>query len=148
MKTSTKQSDNKKADFSLAIESIRLFKSNFMVNPEFKFPENGSIPLDPKINVISEIRKRVLFVELNVIIAEKEKPFKFDISYIGLFKLQKDISQEETNKIICLNCAPIMFPYIREHVADITMKAGYPPYHMQPVNFVKIYEDSKAKADN
>jgi len=33
----------------------------------------------------------------------------------------------------------MLFPYARQSVANATMNAGYPPVHLQPINFEALY---------
>jgi len=53
----------------------------------------------------------------------------------------KEISDEQIKKVGIVNCAAIIFPYLREHLADLTRRSGLPPFHLPPINFVKVYKD-------
>jgi len=48
-------------------------------------------------------------------------------------------------RIVHINCASIIFPFIRESVADLTRRSGLTPLILDPVNFVALYESSKEK---
>lgn len=139
-----KKSTENRREFSLSLKNIRLYKSVFEANASFQFPESGGIPINPKINVQLAPENENMIVRLSVHLAGNNLPFNFEVSYIGLFGL-KGKDDLESNRVGFLNCAPILFPYLREHVADLTMRAGYPPYHMQPVNFVSLYEEGEKK---
>ncbi|MDP3298216.1 MAG: protein-export chaperone SecB [Thermodesulfovibrionia bacterium] len=38
-----------------------------------------------------------------------------------------------------------MFPYVRETIADLTRRAGFPPLHLNPINFIQLAEKQEAK---
>lgn len=42
-----------------------------------------------------------------------------------------------------VNAPAILFPFVREHIATISLKAGIEPILLQPINFVKLAEKSK-----
>jgi len=39
----------------------------------------------------------------------------------------------------------VLFPYVRETIADATLRAGYPPVHLQPINFEALYAQQVAQ---
>jgi preprotein translocase subunit SecB len=43
------------------------------------------------------------------------------------------------------NGPAIMFPFLREHLASITLKAGISPILLPSVNFIRLSEENKAK---
>lgn len=47
-----------------------------------------------------------------------------------------------------VNAPAIIFPFLREHLASISMKAGIQPIMLQPVNFVKNSEVEKNESEN
>jgi preprotein translocase subunit SecB len=40
----------------------------------------------------------------------------------------------------------VLFPYARETVADATMRAGFPPVQLAPINFDVLYQQQLAQA--
>ena len=87
--------------------------------------------------------KNLIKVELRIKNDDINSPFNFDLVYEGYFKfeLPKEISDEEIEKIGLINCAAIIFPYLREHLADLIRRSGLPPYHLPPINFVRLYKE-------
>ena len=45
-----------------------------------------------------------------------------------------------------IHCPTVLFPYARETVADATMRAGFPPVHLAPINFDALYQQQLAQA--
>ena len=68
--------------------------------------------------------------------------FLVEVRQAGIFRLQ-DIPQEALEPTLAIACPNILFPYAREAVADATVRAGFPPIHLQPVNFEGLYLQQK-----
>lgn len=74
---------------------------------------------------------------------KKSQPFTFNIATMGLFNFQKIPQKAELERVANINCASIIFPYIRESIADLARRAGIPSFHLDPVNFIAMYEEQK-----
>jgi preprotein translocase subunit SecB len=42
--------------------------------------------------------------------------------------------------VLAIACPNILFPYVREVVSDIVVRAGFPPVVLNPVNFEALYQ--------
>ena len=61
---------------------------------------------------------------------------KIDVAMIGEFKLVgKTPLSENLENFGRVNGAAIIFPYIREHISSLSIKAGIPPIVLPIVNF-------------
>ena len=121
------------------IKDISLLECHFKVNPEYRFkdkPVNISSSID--IQLAQDTKNVQVIISVNS--DKKEQPFIFNIVLSGLFCFEEMLPQNELERVAHINCAAIVFPYIRETVADITRRAGLPPFHMGPINFIKLYE--------
>ena len=75
----------------------------------------------------------------------KNLPFTLDLIYYGLFEIKDGSDKKLINQLTDINCPAIIFPYVRETVADLTRRSGFPPLHLPVINFVKA---AKNKEDN
>ncbi len=73
-------------------------------------------------------------------------PFSFAIEGIGRFVFKEEPPTEIVEGIARVNGAAMIFPYLREAIADLTRRAGVPPLHLQPVNFVAMLGTEKSEA--
>lgn len=126
------QHEMKFADF-------KLLKVDFSVNREFDKKNKGR-EVSPQLALNHEFRENEK--ELVVLVGIKQKsgniPYYFEVQAGGLFKF-KDVPEEKLVKqFATMNCPAIIFPYLRETVADLTRRAGFPPLHLAPVNFVEL----------
>lgn len=71
--------------------------------------------------------------------------FKLDLVLEGLFSFDKTPKQQELDQFATINCPAILFPFLREAVADITRRAGLAPVHHPPINFVEVGMKKKGK---
>lgn len=62
----------------------------------------------------------------------------------GLFEITGE-SPLDIEECINVNCASILFPYLRQAVDNVIHFSGYPPFVIQPVSFYDIYQNKKAK---
>ena len=133
---------------------IRLKKSCFSLNEKIirEAEEESEFEIKKQMSIgigRDEKDKSLIKVELRVKNDDIESPFNFDLIYEGYFKFEspEEIPDEEIEKVGLINCAAIIFPYLREHLGDLTRRSGLPSYHLPPVNFVKLYEErSKSHA--
>ncbi len=135
---------------NIKLHEIRLIKSIFLLNEEIL--EEGkeySIQRELIISISADDDLKKIKVVLKVRNKNEDSPFFFDISYEGFFELvgTKQPTRDKIDKIGAINCAGIIFPYLREHLADLTRRAGLPPFHLPPVNFVKEYEAKRQEKE-
>ena len=41
--------------------------------------------------------------------------------------------------VLAIGCPNIVFPYLRETISDVVIRAGFPPLLLNPVNFEALY---------
>lgn len=133
----------------LLVKNIRLQQIQFRINPDFHIEnENQAVEIKHNIAIKNEIKEKSLIVHIIIQTPPTDQagnyPFYFLLVVTGFFELKDEIEKSEIDKIANINCAAIIFPYVRETLADITRRSGFPPLHLQPVNFIKLF---KQKSD-
>ncbi len=131
---------------TFTLNEIRLFSLSFSFCE--KVQPTGEIPVYPEIRSKVEITGSSAMLLLGLKIESPALPFKIDLLYSGKFVFNQDISGIEENKrdkIFKVNCLSILYPFLRETVAEITRKAGLQPLLLSPVNFVEMYNQSIAE---
>jgi preprotein translocase subunit SecB len=79
-----------------------------------------------------------LTVTVTAKIADKTL-FLVEATQAGIFTL-KNIPQGDMDAVLAIACPNILFPYVREVVSDIVVRAGFPPVVLNPVNFEALYQ--------
>ena len=64
--------------------------------------------------------------------------FLVEATQAGIFQL-RNIPQDSVEPLLAVACPNLLFPYAREVISDATMRAGFTPVVLQPVNFEQLY---------
>ena len=65
--------------------------------------------------------------------------FLVEVSQAGIF-VARNIPGPELEAVLAIACPNILFPYVREVISDVVVRAGFPPVLLAPVNFEAIYQ--------
>ena len=110
------------------------------------FQENWT----PEINVglNSEIRRvadNLLELALKVTVDAKHEGksvFLVEVVQGGVFMVQ-GFTEEETDAVMNIGAANVLFPYARETVSDLVSRGSFPQFVLQPVNFEALYAQQR-----
>ena len=75
---------------------------------------------------------------------EDKTVFLIEVQYAGLFGIV-GFSEEERSYLLGSQCMTVMFPYAREVISDLTVRGGFPPLILSPVNFDALYQQHLEK---
>ena len=65
--------------------------------------------------------------------------FLVEAAQAGIF-VARNIPATELEAVLAIACPNILFPYVREVISETTVRAGFPPVLLAPVNFEAIYQ--------
>ena len=65
--------------------------------------------------------------------------FLVEAAQAGIF-VARNIPGPELEAVLAIACPNILFPYVREVISDVVVRAGFPPVLLAPVNFEAIYQ--------
>ncbi len=132
-------------DWEMDFTDFRIHKIEFRVNSKFKPKKNKPIVLKTSVKIDHKYDKRKKELKVAVEVSQKETdaPFSYAVEGIGKFHFIKVPDEQKLVRIASINCPAILFPYIRETIADITRRSGFSPLHLSPINFVKLAEESR-----
>jgi preprotein translocase subunit SecB len=91
-----------------------------------------------------DVYETVLTVTLTAKAGDKTL-FLVEASQAGIFTI-RGVPAEHLGPVLAINCPTVLFPYIRETLADAVMRAGFPPVHLAPINFEALYQQQLAQA--
>jgi len=92
-------------------------------------------------DIDQDMHEVVLTVTVTAKIKDKMM-FLVEVQQAGIFRI-RNISGEELGPVLGIGCPNILFPYLREVVSDIVIRAGFPPVILSPVNFEAIYQQKQ-----
>ncbi len=64
--------------------------------------------------------------------------FLVECTQAGIFRIQ-NVPQDQLPMVLGIGCPNIVFPYLRETVSDVIIRAGFPPLMLNPVNFEALF---------
>ena len=127
----------------VSIEKIYV-KDLSLENPgapqSFKLNERPSIEIGLRTRaeqIEPDVYECVMTVTVTASAGERTM-FLVEVAQAGIFTVQ-GASPEALQPILAMLCPAMVFPYARQTIANATMNAGYPPVHLQPINFEVLY---------
>ena len=69
--------------------------------------------------------------------------FLIEVAQGGVFQI-RGVPESELAPVLGIACPNILFPYLRESVSDLSVRAGFPPVLLNPVNFEALYAQQQA----
>lgn len=64
--------------------------------------------------------------------------FLIEATQSGIFTV-RNLPEAEMEAVLAVMCPNILFPYLREVVSDISVRAGFAPVMLNPINFEALY---------
>jgi preprotein translocase subunit SecB len=135
---------------SLKIEKIYL-KDLSLENPGA--PQSFTTQESPQVEVSlrsrgEQIEEAVFECVLTITVTAKTGDrtlFLVEAAQAGVFRIS-GVPLSEVQPVLGIHCPNILFPYIREAIADAVSRAGFPPVHLDPINFDVLYQQQLAGA--
>jgi preprotein translocase subunit SecB len=112
----------------------------------FQLSEPPSVELGLRMRteqVAENVWECVLTLTVTATSGDK-KIFLIEASQAGLFQI-RGVPASEMQPVLMIACPNVLFPYARETIADATMRAGFPPVHLAPINFEALYQQQLAQ---
>lgn len=124
-------------DFSLEIPfAPEIFKEltsapkvNIDVNIESKHLEGSLFNVGLKVNMSADINEKKLFI--------------IELEYACLANVV--LPEENMEPALLVSIPQLLFPYARSIISNNLMDAGLPPLMLNPIDFVQMYNNRKAK---
>ncbi|MBK4217609.1 protein-export chaperone SecB [Paracoccus caeni] len=64
--------------------------------------------------------------------------FLAELDYGGVFHIE-GVPEDQLHPFLMIECPRILFPFVRRIISDLTRDGGFPPFNMDPVDFVALY---------
>ena len=72
--------------------------------------------------------------------------FILEIEHSGVF-LIRNVPEEHIEMVLGVDCPTLLFPFTRQIVSQVTVDGGFSPFLMEPVNFMALFQNAKAKKE-
>ncbi|MBA3696062.1 MAG: protein-export chaperone SecB [Methylotenera sp.] len=90
--------------------------------------EEGVFEVTIKVTVTSKIEEKTVFL--------------VEVTQAGIFQI-RNVPEENMEMIAGITCPNILFPYAREAVSDLVIRAGFQPVLLNPINFEALFAQQK-----
>ena len=126
--------------------NFALLKVNFFLNQEYK-EDSADTMIAPDIAINHEFREKEkqLVIVFGLRQIKGNIPYRFEVESGGIFQFENVPEEKLLKQLATINCPAIIFPYVRETIADLTRRAGFPPLHLNPINFIQLAKEQEAK---
>ena len=123
--------EEQQAQMGFNIEKIYVKDLSVEVpNAPAVFLEREQPQIDVQLNSqASNISQDVFEVSITSTINAKIKEktaFLVEITQAGIFRIQ-GVPQDQLPMVLGIGCPNIVFPYLRESISDVVIRAGFPP---------------------
>jgi len=103
-----------------------------------------NLQLNSTTNQLDEGRFEIaLTITVTVKVGEKTA-YLIEITQAGLFHIA-GMPTEQMGGLLGAYCPGILFPYAREAVSDLAVRAGFPQLLLEPINFDALYNQHRQK---
>jgi preprotein translocase subunit SecB len=116
------------------------------------FLEREAPRIDLQLNTQhSAISEDVFDVTVTAIVTAKLKDkvvFLIEAKQSGIFAV-RNVPQQEMETVLEVVCPNILYPYLRELVSDSSVRAGFVPALLNPIDFAALHaQKQQAQAEN
>ncbi|NGY05523.1 protein-export chaperone SecB [Solimonas terrae] len=102
------------------------------VNTEAKALEGDALQVLLAVTVTAKLGEDVAFL--------------VEVQQAGIFSVRGFVQNEERAAVAAAYCPNLLFPFVRETIADLVQRAGFPQLLLQPINFDALYLEHVQRA--
>ena len=107
------------------------------------FAERESPQIDVNIhNSAKALETGIFEVILTATITAKHKDktaFLVEVAQAGIFQI-RNIGERDLDPVLAIACPNILFPYVRETVSNVILRAGFPTFLLNHLSFEALYQ--------
>ena len=115
-------------------------------------PQSFTEQANPNIEVDVNVNARELGqsrYEVEVSVAARARRgadvvFVVETAYAGAFQIE-NVPRDQMELVMLVECPRILFPFVRQIVADATRNGNYPPLMLEPIDFYAVYQQSQMR---
>ena len=88
-------------------------------------------------NVAEEVHEVILKVNVGAR-SDNGAHFLIDLSYAGLLGL-RNLPEEAVGPFLLIEAPRLLFPFVRQIIADAVQQTGFPPLLLEPIDFNAVF---------
>ncbi|MDR1310983.1 MAG: protein-export chaperone SecB [Burkholderiaceae bacterium] len=108
------------------------------------FLEREMPSVQVSLNVSSDTLAQTVFeVRVTVTVTAKaaeKTAYLVEGTQAGIFEI-RNLPEGTLDQVLFVNCAAIVYPYLRANIDDMVRRAGFPPVHLAEINFEAFFRE-------
>ena len=101
------------------------------------------VQLHSQANAVDEgVYEVVVTTTVTAKLADSKVMFLIEAKQAGIFQV-RNVPNDELEPILAVMCPNILFPFLREVVSDVSVRGGFAPVMLTPINFEMLYQQQK-----
>lgn len=129
----------------IEFDSVILEKLNFNRDVSTIHPKmNLKVEFNISSTVNSDKTKATILLEVTIKDSEQSN-FFIDCEMVGHFSVIQGDENLDLNQFLNINAPALIFPYVRETISNITMRAGIKPIILPPMNMQLVKKSTSNK---
>ncbi len=101
------------------------------------------VQLHSQANALDEgVYEVVVTTTVTAKLADSKVMFLIEAKQAGNFQV-RNVPNDELEPILAVMCPNILFPFLREVVSDVSVRGGFAPVMLTPINFEILYQQQK-----
>lgn len=100
--------------------------------------------LSTKTQKLEENTHEVVLTVTVTVKMQDKTVFIVEVHQGGIFSIQH-FPEDQLKHMLGSFCPNILYPYAREAITDLVVKAGFPQLYLAPINFEALYQQQQQK---
>jgi preprotein translocase subunit SecB len=117
--------------YSEAIDFSEPWKPELQVEIHSKYEQ---LPQEKTYEVVLHVKC--------IVTSHQKKTFEVETDYAGIFTIQ-NVENEQLEHTLGSYCPSLLYPYLREVIAGLVLKGGFPQLNLAPINFDLLFDQQR-----
>lgn len=91
-------------------------------------------------NIADNIFEVMLEIEIQAENDKNESIFILELMYGAVVAVNENIEESKIQELLMVEIPHYLFPYARNVVSDSTQSGGFPPFYLNPMDFMELYQ--------
>lgn len=110
-----------------------------------QFRPEMKVDINSRVNSLGDNRHEVvLSATVTATRDEQRTAYLVEVHQAGIFVIE-GVQGDPLGQVLGVACPNMLFPYLREALDSLIVKAGFPPIQLAPVNFDALYAQAMAQ---
>ena len=105
------------------------------------------LDLGTKVNDLDTNAKEVVLTVTATVTLKDKTAFLAEVHQAGIFTIE-NFPDDQLQPLLGSYCPNMLYPYAREAITNLVVKAGFPQLYLNPVNFDALYQQHLEQAAN